>query len=132
MGFDDIKQGLANAALTIDGLSAYPHVPDAVSGPTFGINDWTINYDQVFGHGLQLSTYSCGVFVERGDPSQLVTLAQFLDEDGDVSIKAAIEADLTLGGACKTLSVVSLTAGRDYTIGGTDYPGAMFTVQVWS
>lgn len=132
MGFKDIQQGLAAAALTIDGLNAFPALPDAITPPTFAPIEFTINYDQTFGHGLRMITHSCGIYVPNNDAGHL-DLSDFLEDTGPTSIKAAIEADLTLGGTAKTLSVVSVTgAYRLYTIGGTDYLGAVFNIQVWS
>lgn len=48
----------------------------------------------------------------------------------DTSIKAAVEADPTLGGECDDLSVTGFTGYQPFEVAGTDYYGAELTVVV--
>ena len=58
-------------------------------------------------------------------------LRRFLRPSGPGSIKAALEADRTLGGLVDALVVAKRFGYGVYDVGGIDYLGARFTVRVW-
>lgn len=134
-----IQQGLATAAATITGLNTFPALPESLNAtPAFAVVEFDLSYDQTFAggqYGMVETLFSCGVYTSRGGDAQAdrSALVAFLNPSGASSIKAALEADRTLGGACRTLIVERVRgAYRLYTIGGTDYLGAVFDVRVWS
>lgn len=134
MDVEAIQVGLATAAKTVSGLNAQPSLPDAINPPLFAVTEFEHDYNQTFAggsFGMVETLFTCGLFVSRGDtPTGRAALATFTNP---TSVPAALQADRTLGGACRTLIVERLRgSGRLYTIGGTDYLGAMFDVRVWS
>jgi hypothetical protein len=134
MGFLEIQQGLADAAATVTGLRTHPALPDTINPPTFAPADLAIDYDLTMAHSLDMTLYTCGLYVSRGDSDVgRKAMLPYLQQAGDKSIKAAIEADRTLGGTCKTLIVERVRGAYAlYPIGGTDYLGALFDVRIWS
>lgn len=133
-----IQQGIADAASVITGLQTYAALPDAIDPPTLGVTELEWTFDGTFsgaaGYGLVEASYTVGVFTSRGDSDNgRKLLVEYLAPTGSGSIKAALETDRTLAGACKTLIVERVRgAYRLYTIGGTDYLGALLDVRVWS
>lgn len=130
-----IQQGLATAARTITGLRAEPTLPDSINPPMFAPLDLEMSYNQTFGSsGLVEVLFTCQVFTSRGDTTTgRKLLIGYLAEAGASSVKAALEADRTLGGAAKTLIVERCRgAGRLYDVAGIDYLGAQFDVRVWA
>lgn len=137
MDVEAIQEGMAAAARTIKGLRAAPSIPDAINPPIFCPTELDITYDLTFAGGavgLTGTLFSAGVYTSRGDsPTGRKLLVAYMSPDGPTSIKAAIEADRTLDGACKTLIVQRVRgAYRLYNIGGTDYLGATLDIQVWA
>lgn len=130
-----VQEGLAAAVAPVAGIrQALPALLDAINPPTWGCSEVEIDYDKTFGGaagGLNEGVFSCGLFTSRGDDRSGIKLLNGFLVAG--TIKAAVEVDRTLGGACKTLIVERVKgAYRLYQIGGTDYLGAIFDVRVWS
>lgn len=134
MEVDDVQAAIADAVKTVPGiLQSLPTLPDAIDPPSFGCTELELDYNQSFG-GLVITLYSFGLFTSRADDASGRSLLNtFLKPTGAASIKAAIEADRRLGGACSNLIVERVRgAYRLYGIGGNDYLGAIFDVRVWS
>lgn len=134
MDIEAISGGLADAAATITGLRAYPSLPGAINPPTFAPTEFELTYHQTFsaGRGLTDLTFTCGVFAPDTDQGRTL-LVGFLAETGAGSVPAALEADKTLGGVCRTLVVQRVRgAYRLYSVGDTDYLGAMLDVRIWA
>jgi hypothetical protein len=60
------------------------------------------------------------------------TLDAWLSWDGDQSIRAAIEADRTLGGAANTCIVTDAEALTSIQVGDSEYLGVIFNVTVYA
>jgi len=133
MDVQAIEQGLANAAAAITGLRCFPTLPDSINPPTFAPVDLGIEYHQAF-RGLTNQLFTCGAYVSAGyTDAGRVLLAGYMAESGSSSIPAALEANKTLGGVCGDIIVERVRgAYRLYTVGGSDYMGAMFDVRVWA
>jgi hypothetical protein len=81
--------------------------------------------------GLDQANLDVIVLVQRlAQKSAQTDLDKYLQGSGDYSIKAAIESDLTLGGACSTLRVTSAQAGS-YTSGDIDFLSYRYSLTVW-
>lgn len=134
MDVELIHERLAGAADAITGLRGYPSLPGSINPPAFAPVEVEMEYHQTFSStgGLTVATYTCGVYAPDSDEGRKLLLP-FLAPSGATSVLAALEADKTLGGACKTL-VVQRVRGlyRLYEVGGTDYIGAMIDVKVWA
>src|SRR5690349_21648793 len=108
MDVEAIHEGLATAAGTISGLRAFASLPGAINPPVFAPTEFTQEYHQTFSPagGMTKLEFSCGVFTSEGDnDAGRKSLVGYLAETGSSSLLAAIEADKTLGGVCKTLNV---------------------------
>lgn len=129
-----IRQALANAVGTIAGVQVHPSVPDSITAPAFGAGEVEIDYDQTFHGGLTVLLCKGRLYHSRaaGADSDQPAMDAYLMPAGPTSIKAAIEADRTLGGVCQALRVERLHGYATYQVGGVDYLGAEFDVRVWA
>jgi hypothetical protein len=132
-----VQEGLAAAGRAIAGLQCLPALTDAIDPPTLAPSELEFQYNLTFqGGGVALTEamYTVGLFVSRGDTDEgRSLLVDYLAPSGASSVKAALEADRTLGGAAKTLIVERVRgAYRIYTIGATDLLGALIDVRVWA
>lgn len=129
----DIRDGLAANLATITGLRALSYMPDRVSVPSAIVGEVGIVFDGAFARGLDTITISIRVYVSKAsDRAGQDKLDGYLAGSGATSLKAAIQSDLTLGGACQTLQVSAVSGYGVYEVGGTDYLGAEFTVTVYA
>jgi hypothetical protein len=127
-----IRAGLAANLATIPDIlvSAYvlsnPTLPCAVvlAGPT--------EFDKSFGRGMDSLVFMVRVVVAAiSDISAAVNLDPYMAGSGPRSIKAAIESDSTLGGACFDVSVVRMEGEQVYTFESIPPAlGAEFRVEV--
>jgi hypothetical protein len=119
-----VAAGLQARLATISGLRNFSYQPEQ-ENPPFGypqINN--INYHRAYGGGDVVMDWTVHVVVGRyTDRTAHAALDDYLSYSGAKSIRAAIEADTTLGGVCSTLIVRS---GADIT--SLDANGAQFLV----
>jgi hypothetical protein len=102
-----------------------PVAPAAIVGQL----DFTFDLNNA--RGLDQANLDVVVLVQRfTERSGQNELDKYLAGSGDFSIKAAIEADLTLGGACNTLRVTSAEAGS-YTAGDMEFLSYRYRITVW-
>jgi hypothetical protein len=89
-----------------------------------------MNYDFTLNRGFDSAT--CQVIVVVGRMSEKdgqARLDGLLSSSGSTSIKQAIEADVTLGGALQTLRVVSASPGT-ITSASIDYLSYQYAVEL--
>lgn len=130
MDYTAVRQGLSSAAEVIEGLNCRPNMPDSIPAPCFYVGEVTIDYDRDFG-GLDAATFVCRLLVGRADDAAAQqALDQYLKRAGSTSVKAALEVEPTLGGACDDLIVKRVDGHRLYTVGTTTYLGAQFNTFV--
>jgi hypothetical protein len=119
-----VATGLQTALSAISGLRTFSYQPEQ-ENPPFGypqIN--SINYHRAMQGGDVVMDWTVFVVVGRWlDRTAHTALDDYLSYSGSKSIRAALEADLTLGGVCQTLIVRS---GADIT--SLDAGGAQFLV----
>lgn len=130
-----IRQGIANAAATIPGLRGIPYLQDSIEPPAFVSGEVTLDFDKTFRRGvagLVEGLFLGRLYVSRtSDRSGQEKLDGYLLPTGDLSVMAAIEADRTLGGTCKTLHVERVHGYGIYDVGGQSLLGAQFDIRVW-
>ena len=114
----DVNKGLRDRLATVPGLRVFDYQPDAIFPPVAYPSLTSIDYHKAMGGGMQTYNYTITVITGRTDDrSASDEMDAFASYDGARSIRAAIEADLTLGGVIDTLimsssaSVSSLTQG---------------------
>lgn len=120
-----VRANLKTALQTVSGLRVLDTIPDSANIPTQGalavVGMLDLNFDFTLNRGFDSA--SCSVLVIVGRMSETAAqnrLDSYLQSSGSSSIKAAIEADKTLGGAVQTLRVTSATSGT-ITVANIDY-----------
>lgn len=105
-----IADGFKNRLATVSGLRAYSYQPEQLNPPFAYPVLNSVNYHQTMAMGSSVVQYDWTIYVIVGryvDRVSYVTLDGFLSPTGASSIRAALEGDLTLGGACSDLIVSS-------------------------
>lgn len=122
----------ALASITITDLDCFPYIPDTIDPPCMGVGRMLLKYDTAF-RGLVEYEVTLHVFASRADSWQgQDDLSAYMEPTGSSSIKAALESDKTLGGACQTLRVESVEGPGLVDVGGTQFWSSSWTVRVWA
>lgn len=116
---------------TITGLRSFGW-PNAAGPPPFAAVRYPdqIDYDLTFHRGADQATFECVLVL--GKPDERTTrdeLTKYVSSAGALEVKAAIEADPTLGGVIQTCRVTDCKI-RELTMAAGIYQGAIFTVSV--
>jgi hypothetical protein len=117
-----VADGLKTRLATITGLRTFSYQPEQ-ENPPFGYPQLnSVDYHRAYSGGDVVMNWTVFVIVGRYlDRTAHAQLDDYLSYSGAKSIRAAIEADPTLGGVCSTLIVRS---GAD--ISSLDANGASF------
>jgi hypothetical protein len=128
-----IRTGLASTLGTIRGLRTAAVVPEDPKPPIAVVMAPNISYDSAFGRGMDSYSFTVLVVVGRvSDRTAQSTIDAYCSGVGTYSIKAAINSDPTLGGACQSARVTEMSNYGSLSIGDTEYLSAEFTVQVYA
>lgn len=127
-----VRQGIAAALDTITGLRCFDYVPDSIAPPAAVVEPLEVTYHEAnVSTGLQYYRAFVLVIVGRmSDRSSQDRIDAYLANTGAASIRAAIEADRTLGGACSTLNVVEALP-RSVVVSGIDMTAYRFEVDIY-
>lgn len=131
-----IRDGLRDRLTTIPGLRAHDTIPGNINPPAALISLARLTYDRTFDEAVdRMDEYEFAVRVyvaPAADAQSQERLDEFLAPTGGASVKAAIEADGTLGGVVDDSRVTEVTGPVPaiYEHGGVEYIGAEFTVLV--
>lgn len=123
-----IRQGIADALGTIDGLRVNAYGVDQIHPPHAIVLRRDINYDQV----QQTGTYD-GVFVVRVFAARTAEVAaqEFLDALVDPSgVHDVIDDDPTLGGAVTDCHVRTAAETESVVVGDVEYLAVDFELDV--
>ena len=116
-----VRDGLKTRLQTISGLRVFDTIPENPQPPAAIVGQLDMNFDIDNARGLDLATVEVYLLVQRMDVrSGQDKLDAYLAGTGAGSVKAAIEGDKTLGGACSTLRVLSAESGQ------SEFAGIMF------
>jgi hypothetical protein len=133
-----IRTALQTALANVSGLTAYTYWPDAcqtlpaampVPGP--GVYGETFD-DQ---GSIVFEIHLLAAWAEGGFETGQQLLDAFLVDTGSTSVRAALEADCTLGGVVQDLRV---RGWRDYHFSHRMFPagppawGVVFPVEIWA
>lgn len=131
----EVRAALAAAALTVPDLRAFDYLPDSIDPPAFIAGEVTINYDQVNEGGFDEHLVTCHLYASSTDSKRGQKLLDgFLSPAGPNSVKAALEADRTLGGIAVSLTVFRVTGYGKYrasSVSELQFYGAKLDVRVW-
>lgn len=126
-----LQSALATRLATITGLRVADHLPEQVMPPMAVIQLQSVNYHRAMAGGLSEWTFVVSLVAGRmGDRSAQLSLDGWIAWSGSSSVRAAIEADRTLGGACNTCKVAEMIAVRPLTLGDAAYLTCEFNVIV--
>lgn len=125
-----VRTGLGTALDTITGLRTFDYVPDSLSPPAAVVEPLEVDYTQAM-RGLQMFRAFILVIVGRmADRSSQDRLDAYVAPSGGSSVKAALEADRTLGGACQTLDVTTARP-REVVVSGVNMIAYRFEVEIY-
>jgi hypothetical protein len=131
--FSSIRDGLKTRLETISGLSAYDYVPDFIDPPVALVAPLnSLNYDATMARGADTYAVPVILYIARIDAETAQDgVDAYLASTGGSSVKAAIEADPTLGGAAMSVRVISATDYGEYEVTqGTSFLGVTFNIEV--
>lgn len=130
---EQIAEGLATNLRSIDGVQVSAWMLASPTPPAIHVVPPAIEYHQAMQSGFSELTFTVQAFVAlASDIGSQKRLAQMRAASGAGSVKAAIEADRTLGGVVKDLIVRSSAEPQVLTLeGGRQILVSDFTVDVW-
>lgn len=127
----DIREGLKKNLQDIDGLRVFDIMPDVITPPCAIVGQLDFTFDLNNSRGLDQANVDVFVIVQRfSERTGIGNLDKYLAGSGNYSIKAAIESDLTLDGACNTLRVTSAESGT-YMSGDVEFLSYRYRVTIW-
>lgn len=130
MNIDTVRTQLAARLKTITGMRAYSYVPEKVEPPTAIISVGSGTYDETFADAMTVE-FGVLLLVSRSDTrTQQTRLNDYITPTGTYSVKAAVEADVTLSGSASSAVVVGWSEPQTYEIANVGYLGVEFTVEV--
>jgi len=124
-----VRDALAATFGSVDGLRAYTHFPEKVNAPAAIVTGPSADYDV----DTMTDEYTIPVLIlcaESDDRTAQLRLDGFLDAHGPTSVRAAIQADDSLGGV---VHYAHCTHMRDYGIhelNAIRYIGAIIDVEL--
>lgn len=135
--FTAIRDGLAANLDAIPGLRTHATVPDSISTPTAIVAPGPVTFltfDTTFTRGSDDLAMSISLFVSRQwDRTSQEALDAYLAGSGTYSVKEAVEADPTLGGAAMSVAVEEArNYGLKVLYAGQEYFGCEFVVSVYA
>ena len=138
-----VAAALAAAALNVapvlgKKLRSLSYIDPKPPTPIFMVGERTGVFDGAMARGVDGSgssgnPYLCRLYAAPGDQPRIGAqmLDAYLSADGPASIRKALSADRTLGGACQTMRVVSWDGYAIYTVGDAGFYGVIIRVEVW-
>jgi hypothetical protein len=129
-----VKDGLKTAINTVSGLRAFDYQPDQVNPPFAWPTLDTITYHQTgMNNGGVVMNFTVTLVVNRAaERVAQDQLDQYMSWDGAKSLRAAIEADRTLGGVCDDLIVTNAENLTNIDANDTLYLAVDFKVTVYA
>jgi uncharacterized protein YqfA (UPF0365 family) len=126
-----VRNGLKANIATIKGMRVYDLIPDVIVPPCAIVGQLDLTFDLNNSRGLDQANVDVFVIVQRfSERTGQDVLDKYLAGSGAASVKAAIESDLTLGGACNTLRVTSAESGT-YQNNDQEFLSYRYRVTVW-
>jgi hypothetical protein len=126
----NVRAGLKTRLATITGLRVWDVIPDQVTPPGAVVGQLDFTFDIDNARGLDIANVDVYVIVQRFDARSSQNLLDDYLGSGAKSIKTAIEADRTLGGAVNTLRVTRAEAGT-YLQGDVTFLSYRFSLTIW-
>lgn len=129
----DIRVAMGVALSTIPNLRVREFIPPLILPPMAVVNPSNIEYDLNAQRGLTRFSMTVSVFVVKADDrSAQKAIDPFVGVSGAQSVKAAMEADRTLGGVVDTCRVQSVSNYSATDANDVDYLAVDFEVEVFA
>ena len=131
----EIRTGLVGALSMVGGLNTYSAEPGQITPPAAVVLTPTIEYHRSFNSTDALKQYDFRIYVlvAQGLLDEAAhSLDTFADPNSSTSIRAALEADTTLGGVCESLIVTSFRPLNAEEVASLQYWGGSFDVTVFA
>jgi hypothetical protein len=128
----DIREALASSLAAINGVQVNAYLLSNSTPPFLEIEPGATEYDLAMARGLDRWTLTVRAMVSAStDVGSQRFLDKLIESSGTLSVKAAIEADSTLGGACSDASVTACSGYRAFAREGSgSLLGAEWTVEI--
>lgn len=127
----NLRSGLATRLATISGLRTSATIPDQPMPPQAIVYPERVSYDTALGRGSDEYTFVVMVIVGRvAERTAQTSLDGYCNPSGNLSIKAAIEGDPTLGGNALDCRVTEMRGQSSLALGDITYVTAEFVVTV--
>lgn len=129
----EIREAMASALLVIPGLQVSAFMLSNPTPPSAHVERGDVLYDQAMQQGVHVWPFRIKAFVALlSDIGAATLLDTFLSPTGARSVKAAIEADPTLGGVVSDLHVTGATGEQVFVREqGGPVLGSEWSVMVW-
>lgn len=126
-----IRAGLVTRLETIAGLTATPFLPKRINAPAAAVQRRQTRYDATMADGSDDWEYVITVFVAWNESEIAQTaMSNYLARTGATSIKAAIEAEDTLGGVVDFTRVREAGEEQIRTAGEIEYLAVDFILDI--
>lgn len=127
-----IRVALREAATSsINNLNGYSYGALMMNIPAFFVADVELDYGSALESGMETAMFNCRMLVSKTDDSGgQERVDDFMTSEGERSVKAALESDRSLSGACYEAHVDKAEGPKVYVHNGVDYLGCQFRVQV--
>lgn len=128
-----IRAGLATNLGTIADTQVSAYMLSAPTPPAIHVFPERVDYHGAMQNGLERNRYTVQAFVGfTSDQGAQKKLDRMLEPSGVMSVKAAVEADATLGGVVEHVTVTEATGYRIYALEGARGPvlGCEWTVEI--
>lgn len=133
MSVATIRQGLADALSVIPEVQVSPWVLSEPTPPTMQIRSGEVQYDLTMHRGWDQHTMIVQALVPfSSDIGGQMLLDAWMAPAGPTSVKEAVEADVTLGGACDQVHVTDCSGTQLATVGGVAMLLAEWTCMVYA
>ena len=128
-----IAEALAAALEAIPNVRVVPYLPDDPNPPCALVSIDTVDYHAAFGDGAMPHNFTIHLLATRASVRVAVAAIQgYMSNDGTNSVRAAIEADDTLGGVVSSVVVKRSGPPAPVSVGeaGVIYLSVPFMVEV--
>ena len=128
-----IRAAMGTALSEVQNLRVRELIPALVVPPMAVVQPQDIEYDLNANRGVNRYTFTVTVFVVKADDrSAQLRVDPFVSTSGPQSVKAALEADRTLGGEVDTLRVTNVSNYSSQDANDVLYLAVDFEVEVYA
>ncbi len=133
MALSDIRAAMGTALSAVPNLRVRELIPALVTPPMAVVSPSSIEYDLNAKNGVSRYLFTVTVFVVKADDrAAQLRVDPFVAPTGTGSVKAALEADRTLGGVVNTLRVTDVNNYSSADANDVLYLAVDFQVEVFA